>query len=340
MQTSYQTSTVQAEEAMDWPIKNLWRLYLNLAELEQGLLLLNQAKRRERGGWRHPSLAGPTLQLEKDLLASYDQLFKDLIGSLKGSSDDISSGRLLLKKNVRVTKADLASAQEEFNLSGAESQQPLDRTRLAGLLTILALWRQRHEQVDTVAVQAAYSQGRQKALAEAKVPEHHPVDTTSDLSGAALARFSDDLDRLEAGLRDGTARSYGLNWIIEHAATLGEAAIYLSRLKGNEQYRVGMYAEALLWVAWQNGYREGAVEATRAKLAQLGYDNVEAVPDEQRNELPRYIWVGPQDEKACQPCLGMFDEPVYAESLADLPEPSTVCDFGINCRHDWELANG
>lgn len=322
-----------------WPIKKLWDLYLNLAELEQGLITLNQVKRKERGGWRHASLARPTEKLEKTLLASYNRLFTDLVASLKGRNDDIASGRLLQKKRVHVSPEDLYAAQEEFNLSDADVEQPLDKSRLAALLAILALWRQKHGDLALAAASPLFLQGRSKALSEAKVPDHHPVDTTSLLSATTLARYGVDLDHLQSGLQDGTARAYGLNWITQHAATVGAAAVYLSRLKGAEAYRVGMLAESLLWSAWMTGYRQGAVEATRTKLAQLGYERVDQVPDEQKQDLPRYQWVGPNDERTCGPCSDMFNEPVYASTLNDLPSPESVCEGGISCRHSWEIVS-
>lgn len=321
----------------NWPIKRLWNLYLNLTELEQGLILLNQVKRRERGGWRHPSLARPTEALEADLLLSYHRLFRDLVASLKGPNDDISSGRLLQRKRYRVSAEELSAAQEEYGLADVEAQQPLDKSRLATLLTILSLWRQKHGALALAAAGPIFVQARSKALTEVGVPDHHPLDTTTLLGSTVLARYQGDLDNLETGLKEGTARSYGLNWIVQHAATVGAAAVYLSRLQAAEEYRVGMLAESLLWSAWLAGYREGAVEATRSKLDQLGYERVDQVPEEERSSLPRYQWVGPLDTVTCEPCSRMFSDPVYAENAEDLPDPQSVCLGGRSCRHNWEL---
>jgi hypothetical protein len=323
----------------NWPIKRIWELYLNLAELEQGLIHLDQLKRKERGGWRHPSLARPTEKLEKDLLASYHRLFTDLVGSLRGRNDDISSGRLLQKKRAHVSPEDLYAAQEEFNLSDADIEQPLDKSRLAALLAILALWRQKHGTLALAAASPLFLQGRSKALSEAKVPDHHPVDTTSLLSATTLARYSGDLDRLQTGLQDGTARAYGLNWIVQHAGTVGAAAVYLRRLKAAEEYRIGMLAESLLWSAFLQGYREGAVQATRTKLAQLGYETVDQAPDDAKQELPRYEWAGPLDANTCGPCADQFSAPVYAADLNSLPDPQSICEGGLSCRHRWEIVS-
>jgi hypothetical protein len=59
--------------------------------------------------------------------------------------------------------------------------------------------------------------------------------------------------------------------------------------------------------------------------------------DAVKDQLPAWVWSGPDDEKTCQPCLDQFGDPVYALSLDDLPAPEEVCSFGRACRHWWTL---
>lgn len=324
-------------------VTNLFVLYRELDELEQACRCLEQTPRRKRGAWVKPGLAGSAHTLETALLKSYRALAVDVLASLRGAADDVSSGRLAQAADAAVADAEVDAAMRDYDVPLTEKEQPVDRSRLAAILVLLLRWRHRHTEIAEDAIHDLFTKGHEKALAEAGQRSQMPLDTMRAQQAAILARFGTDLDRLETGLRDGTVRAHGVEWIVQNAATLGAAAAYLHRLLNGERYRVEMFAEALAWRAYSDGYRVGAVDATQSALkdagvtvtADLKADDLDAAT---KAQLPAWVWSGPDDEKCCSPCLAAFDEgPIYALALDDLPAPEDVCSFGINCRHWYSI---
>jgi hypothetical protein len=316
-------------------------LQARVRRLKDQVMVLEQAKRRERGAYVWPSLVSPTHQFEQVLMQSYDQLFVSVVESLRGRNDDLTSGRLY-QAAAAVSDAEILAALDYWDVPEEEREHPLDRTKLAAILALLLLWRQRHRTRSEAFLSRFFDQGRTAAL------EEHGVETVIDpasqsLRGTILSRYRADLDRLEKALRDGSPRSHGLQWIVETAGSLGEALGHLRRLRDSERMRVEMFAESLAWTAWSEGYRAGAVEVTRLKAKELGLVTTEGLSlagltEEQRQLLPHYLWSGPEDERCCAPCLARFGEDVVAFDLADLPAPQDICRFGRSCRHWWSLS--
>lgn len=302
---------------------------------------LRQAKRRERGAWVKPGLADSAGQLEKTLLASYDRLARDVIASLSGHPDDIATGRLAQARPSDPDEAEIDAAMDEYDLPDEEKEAAVDRSLLAAILTLLLLWRRRHLAIADDKAAELFGLGRAKALQEVGKKTLALGAISSRLKNSVLAQFEADIDRLETGLRDGTARSQGLEWIVKNALTVGAAAAYLRRLFDREQYRIGMFAEALVWRAWLDGYRAGAIEVTRAILQANGVHltddlEIDDLTEAEREGVPLYEWVGPDDERTCDPCSGMFGDPVLALDEADLPAPEEVCAYQRACRHWWQ----
>ncbi len=327
----------------DWTPPQLEHLHDQITEVLHDCRLL-QAKRRERGAWVKPGLAGSAGELERLLLASYQRLEREVIASLSGRSDDVASGRLAqAKKPKAVTDAEEDAALDYYELAESERDRAVDRTRLAAILTLLLLFLRRHRAIAAVKAKEMFAAGRKKALAEVGKTTLAEGPISAKLKGAVLGEFDGDIERLETGLRDGTARSPGLESIIKDAATVGEAAALLRRLFDGEEFRIGMLAEALVWWTFLAGYRAAAIENTRATLQANGVHLVddlasEDLDEEQLTGVPRYIWVGPQDARACEPCLAEFGKgEIVALSPEDVPDPSTICSFGISCRHAFEL---
>ncbi len=315
---------------MQPPIRQLWALYNHLADLESGLRLLSQTPRRERGAYRHPKLSPLLVDLEATLTHSFHGLFTDLLDSLKGRSDDIIKGRLHQAKRPH---GSVAEAADYFDIPEDEVDQPVDRSRLAALLALLLLWKQRHTALLKDAAQKAFDAGRAKAIDAAKLPEHEAGGAV-DIPPAFLARYESDVERLAAELENGTKRSAGVRAIIENSATLGDVALGLRELENVERFRVEMLSEHMLWWAESAGTIAGAKESTALQLALLGYGSVKDLPAELLEKVPRYVWAGPDDERCCPPCLDGFGEgPVTADEM--IP-PYERCDFGINCRHSYE----
>lgn len=303
------------ETLMQAPIRQLWALYLQIDRLEGELTLLDQAKRRERGSYVHSHSSEATTQLEARLLKSFHELFTTVIASLKGSSDDIISGRLFQRKGHSPQAGETAEASDYFDV---DEEAPVDRSRLEAILALIALWKGRHSTLLEDSLQGAYSRGRDRALKEAGLnPSQFPA---ADLSTVSLQRYQEDVDRLADHLENGSRRSEGLRWIVENAPNLGAVALYLRRLENQEKFRVEMMAEHGVWWAGMDGYREGALAANRYLLG-LG------------QEALRYQWSGPLDKSTCGPCSNMFGEP----TAPPLASPDSICEGSQNCRHSWEL---
>jgi hypothetical protein len=326
----------------DWSGEDLERASIHIDNLLHDCRLL-QAKRMERGAWVKPGLADSATQLEKALLASYDRLAREVIASLSGRADDVSSGRLLqAKKGAEASDVEMDEAIDHYGLPDFERDTPLDRSRLAAVLALLLLWRRRHGAIVEAKAKEMFAVGRKKALAEVgkKTLAEGPI--SKGLEDGIVAKFDGDIDRLESGLRDGTSRNEGLEEIVKGAPTVGWAAAYLRRLFDAEQFRIGMLAEALVWRAWFDGYRAGAIESTRSKLQENGVHLVDdlEVSDLSETELEGisfYEWVGPDDERTCANCSEQFGEPVIAIDELDLPDPISICLYKQACRHWWQL---
>jgi hypothetical protein len=313
-------------------------LHAHLRRLRESL---EQANRRERGAYVRPELVSPTHQFEQSLLQSYQNLFESVIASLRGANDDLTSGRL--HQAIRpVPDVEEIEALDYWDVPEEEKDHPIDRTKLAAILALLLLWRTRHTARANSYLARFFDQGRLAALKEVGV-ETMIAPGSQTLRGSVIGRYTADLDRLEAALKDGTSRSRGLVWIVENAATLGEALALLRRLRDSERLRIEMFAESLAWTSWSEGYRAGAVEATVLRAKELGMVtgaglSLSALTEAQRAELPHFIWAGPDDERCCAPCKAQFDNDVVALDLADLPAPQDICKFGRGCRHWWELS--
>jgi len=309
--------------------------------IEHATALL-QMKREERGAYVKPSLKNPTQEFEQSLLRSYADLFEQIISSLRGANDDLASGRLH-QADKPVDAAEEIEALDYWGVPEDEKEHPVDKARLAAILALILLWRNRHTQRATPYLTRFFEQGKVTALNEIGV-ETVLVGELANLQETILARYSGDLDRLEKALREGSPRSRGVEWIVSNAGTLGEALALLRRLRETETLRVRMFAESLAWTAWNEGYRAGAVAGTREKAKELGFVTGEGLSlatltAEQLQQLPHYVWMGPDDERCCEPCKKRFGDGVVAFDLADLPAPQDICKFGRGCRHWWELSS-
>jgi hypothetical protein len=320
-------------------------LYQQLDLTRRQYRLLQRAprnKRRERGAYVAPALKEDEADLEKRLLKSFRQLGRDWLASLAGASDDIASGRLLqAKKKLPPNRQEELDALSYFDVDEAEADKPVDKSRLAALLALLLLWKNRHLGISDSAIERLFGKGRTKALSDSKRPQAPEGADTAQLMHEILGKYEGDIQKLEEGLENGTARSYGIRWIIENAPTIGAAAVYVRRLLDAEAYRVEMFAESLTWRAWQAGKRAGAVDAAKATLKERGHPfavEPEDLTEEDKEALIAWKWVGPQDHTTCDSCSSMFGGPVYAVSLAALPDPTEICEYGLSCRHDWQPA--
>jgi hypothetical protein len=303
---------------------------------------LAQAKRRERGAYVRPALSGPTDRFEQALLRSYETLFTEIVASLRGANDDVTSGRLHQALDRPVTEPEIVEAMDEWSVPEDEKEHPIDRTKLAAILALILLWRSRHTKRAETYLTSFFEQGRQDVLKEIGV-ETVASPTAVALKGTILGRYAGDLDRLEQALREGSPRSHGIEWIVEHAASLGEALALLKRLQESERLRIELFAESLAWTAWSEGFRAGAVEGTIVKAKELGFVTVDglsvaSLTEAQQQLLPHFIWMGPDDERCCAPCRAQFQRDVVALDLSDLPAPQDICAYHRACRHWWELS--
>lgn len=321
----------------------LGNLLCQLELTRRAWLPLLQAPRRDRGAWSRADLAEPAADLEKRLLKSLHQLGHDWLQSLAGAADDIVSGRLHQAKRPGTSPEEEEDALSYFDIDADERNQPVDKSRLAALLALLLLWRNRHLSIADAAIADNFKRGRQKALSDVKVRQASENADTQKFMADLQARFEGDVDRLKEGLENGTARSYGLRWILENSATIGGAAAYVRRLLDSEGYRSTLLSEHATWWGTQAGMRAGAIDATRSLLKEMGkafpdHVTVDELSDQEKEILPQFIWAGPDDELTCESCSSMFGEPVFALSADDLPSPESICSFSFNCRHEWVSA--
>lgn len=313
------------------------RVYNDLEELDLALALL-QVKRRERGAYSKPGLADSVKMAERLLLSSYDQLATDIVASLAGQSDDVASGRIAQSEDP--TEAEIAAAVLHYDIPLDEFDKPVDRSRLEAILALILLWRRRQQTIADDQIATLFTVGHNQAMTEAGQTTVLPHEAAAVLRGSANTEFTSDLDRLETALRDGTDKVGGIRTIVTTAASIGAASALLRDLFSRQQYRVEMFAEALVWRGFFDGFRSGAVDATQIALRTAGVDTANGVSladltPEVLATLPRYRWSGPDDLKTCEPCRSRFGEAVVALSVDDLPAPETICRFKRACRHAW-----
>lgn len=304
---------------------------------------LMQVPRRERGAWVRPGLAGSAEALERALLRSYDRLARDILDSLRGRSDDVTSGRFQAARG-EPDDTEIAAALDAYGIPESERDDPAETDRLAAILLLILLWRQRHVAIADGFVEDLFARGYRRVHEEVGQPVSS-VPANTALRAEVLRQFQDDIDRLEAGLRDGTARATGITDLVTRVSTIGAAAAFLRRLFDRERYRVEMLAEALVWSSHEAGFRAGAVDATRKALTAQGVtlldgQSIAGLPAEVREKLPAFSWTGPSDGRTCSPCRSRFGPPVYVQSIEDLPDPAGICLGRRSCRHSWELVEG
>jgi len=299
----------------DWSTEELQRLNCCC-----GQLLLQVPRKR---GARLRPLGGATRRLERALTLSYRQLFREVVASLRGASDDVVKGRL--------AQAELTVEEREalrfFSVPEDEGEQEVDRSRLAAILILILLWRNRHVAIAETFIGEMFDLGRGRVLKQLKVPDASALRETAALRDETLARFRSDIDRLQAALTDGSPRSSGIRQVVEASGMLAEAAVALRKLYNSESFRLGLFAEALVWTAYQEGRRAGAIDGTNRQRSN-------GMTDE---EVARFRFTGPLDSHICPSCRGHYGEELIADSVAALPSPYDWCDFGIHCRHHWEL---
>jgi hypothetical protein len=251
-------------------------------------------------------LAGSVSRLEKLLRAEFSRLERQAIQVLAGAS--------------------LERARSEEEPLEVDPAAPLDKRRLAPLLILLGLFRARQLAAAETVIDEAFAVGRTQVLKRLRRPDAPEQPATAALPTVVLQRFRTDVLRLHSDLIAGTARSPGVERLVADSATVGAAVEALTALLDVESFRLSMFAEALVHAAWIAGFRSGAVDATVAALA--------------AGEVPQeFAWTGPDDTDTCQPCHDQFKKRVVARSLADLPDPTTICEFGRACRHAWRVVN-
>jgi hypothetical protein len=309
-----------------------------------------QAKRRERGAYVKPALAGSVQVAERLLLSSFDQLAQDVVASLAGQADDVSMGRIAQAAELssaaaeQPSDAEIAAAVRHFDIPVDEMEKPVDKSRLEAILALVLLWRRRHQGIADDQVKALFNLGHLQAMGDADQTPVLPHEAAAALRGGAEVQFAADLDRLETALRDGTDKVKGIRSIVTTAASVGAASALVMALFNRTRYRVEMFAEALVWRAWMDGVRSGAVDATLIALRTAGVDTTNGISlsdlsAEVLATLPHYRWMGPNDEKACAPCRARFTDPIVALSIEDIPAPEDICRFKRSCRHWWGKVN-
>lgn len=295
-------------------------------QLSQDWQRVAQARRikTKRGAAKRPGLAEITSRLETALLASYHRLERDIVASLWGRSDDLHTGRL-----GQALSDEESEALDYYGVPESDANDKVDKSRLAAILVLISLWRRRHVAIADDAVGSTFALGRKEAVRKMGLTDALVSRDTSKLRDDVLKQYQADIDRLENGLIRGTARSQGVEAIVEGSVTLGEAMTKLRELWDEEEFRVQMLAESLTWSAWQSGVRTGAVDAT----AQLIRDNG---PDAQ---VPEWSFEGPQDSRTCGPCSDYIGTRVRALAISDLPPVEGICIAGRSCRHSWEIVS-
>ena len=294
------------------------------AELGQALQRLEQLRKfKRRGARRRPGLAGSAARLEVALLASFERLERDAVASLRGRADDVASGRLFAADEA----AELAAARYRFDLSEEDAAAPVDRAREAAVLALLLLWRRRHEAIADAEIARVFGVGRAEVLRRLKVDHALSTPETRALEGQVLGRYEDDLDRLQEGLTEGTPRAVGLRRIVEEASSVGAAAVLVRRLFDEEQFRVQLFSESAVWVAWLQGWRAGAVDGSAARVAA-------------GEAAPEFEVAGPLDERTCSVCTDLVGLRVQATTTEELFLLEDRCLFGRSCRHFWIVVRG
>lgn len=299
--------------------EQLQRLVLETrcARLLDTLEPLEQARVR-RGARARRGLIGTTMQLQRSLFRSYTRLEREIVATLRGRADDVTTYRLTQAEPA------LPAVLRAYGLTPAEGEEPVERDRLPAVLLLLLLWRRRHVAIADDFVGSTFQRGRQDVLKRLRQANAQGDPATRRLREEVLARYQEDIERLYTGLLSGTPRRAGLTAIMEAATTLGITLVQLRSLFLAEAYRLEMFAESLVWTAWSEGFRAGAVDGTREMLL-LGLD------------APRFRWMGPVDTRACPPCLAQFGEPIVASGVDAIPAPQDICRWGRGCRHWWEL---
>ena len=285
---------------------------------EQSLLWsqIEQARRvnRKRGSWRRPQLTGTVSRLEKALLSQWDFTEHAIVLLLAGEElpvvqQDAEQDRLI------------TAALEHHGLSEEDAGRSVDRKKLAAILLVLASWRARQLSLVGETIEEVFAASRTAILKRLKRLDAEAQPGTEVLTAQLKTSFEADSQRLYRDLLDGSLRSTGVRAIVEESATLGAAVLALRNLFDIEQFRLNLFSEHATWWSFQAGFRAGAVDGTAAALAA-------------GEEPMRFLWSGPQDAKACVPCLSAFSEgPILATSLSALPSPSSICQWGVSCRH-------
>lgn len=271
---------------------------------------------RTRGAWRRPAVAGTVSALEKSLRALYDETEHKIVLALVGESAE---------QQVSGDTGELETAAlEHHGLTVEDGEKPVDRKVLSAILLLLALLRSTQLGLAGETIQATYDASRAALLKRLKRPDAPALPATSPLAAQVVTQFEADAQRLYTSLLDGTARAEGTEVIVSSSATVSDAVLRFRTLFAAEAFRLSMFAEALVWAAWMAGFRAAAVDGTQAALAA-------------GEESPRFQWIGPDDSRTCDPCHSRFGEPVVARSLADLPDPWTVCEYRRACRHAWQV---
>lgn len=277
---------------------------------------------RKRGARLRP-LAGATRRLERALEKSYKQLFRDVVASLRGASDDIVKGRLS-QQELTVEERE---ALRTFRIPVDEAEEEVDKSRLAAVLLLILLWRSRHVGIADTFVGELFDLGRERVLKRLKVTDAPRLQETAALRDETLNLYRQDIDRLQAALTDGSPRSGGIRQAVEDSDTLAEAAVALRKLYEADGYRLNLFAESLIWTAYLQGQRAGAVDGTRTLLERGALEN----------ELPRFRFEGPLDDRMCGNCRAYWGTEVVATSIDDIPLTQNICQFGRSCRHIFRL---
>lgn len=271
---------------------------------------------KQRGAWRRPQLAKAVSDLNKVLLTEYD-LTEHAIALLLAGEEPPA---------VQADPAsDMAAALAHHGLAPEDVDRAVDPRVLAVILLVLARFREKQLGLAGAAIETVYQASRKALLKRLGYPSAPELPETSALTAQVTQLYQSDAQRFYGDLLDGTSRSTGVRAIVEGTRSLGPAVVAIRALFDAEQFRLTLFSEHLVWSAWMAGVRAAAVEGTSAAR------EVGVTP-------PSFQWTGPADAKTCAPCLAMFRGPVVARSLVELPDPSTICSGGRNCRHWWAVS--
>lgn len=272
---------------------------------------------KRRGAWRRPQLTGTVAALNRALLAEFD--FTEHAIAL------LIAGEEPPEREQAEPVNDVAKALEHHGLDPGMADRDVNPESAAAVLLLLAAFRAKQLQFANAAVETITRDARAALLKRLGYPEAPELPETTGLTSQVARIYEDDARRLYQDLLDGTARAPVGVRAITDLVTVGAAVTSLRALFDSEGFRLTMFAEALGWSSFIAGTRAAAVEATSAARS------AGAAP-------PRFIWTGPSDAKTCAPCRLMFKGSVVASSLAELPDPSTICEGRRSCRHWWSPA--